>query len=301
MNVKRAALGAIVLVAMGIVSSCLSDIVSPQAQLKIDTVAIQNFFLANQIEPVRIQSGLWYAVDTLTDALYPTLTDSVRIRYITKVIPSQGDLSAASLSKVDESPGKTVLLSSVIAGWQQALLRITVGSSGRIYVASGLAYGAVDYKPTLASSSVIPANSNLWFEFKLLGSTSGTRLTSDLTAIDSYVSSISVVATKHASGIRYTSDNAGTGQSPTSVSTIDVTYTGKILKSDSLFANVTTPVTINLKDQVPAWRIILPQLKTGSTVTMYVPSGYGYGGTSPSVKIPANSNLVYTVTLLKVY
>ena len=50
---------------------------------------------------------------------------------------------------------------------------------------------------------------------------------------------------------------------------------------------------------IKGWQIGFPLLAEGSEAILYVPSGLAYGGnTQPS--IPANSNLIFNVKLLKV-
>jgi len=285
---QKIALLTLLLSVVAMVTSCLKDNpISSQTQLREDTIAISNFLLQQNIVATKLPNGVWYVIDTPAIGFYPVLTDSIQISYEARLIPS--------LDKIDAVSRRNVLLSSVISGWQLTLPRFTVGSSGRLFVPSGLAFGATSYVPKNGVSNY-PPNSNLLFYIKILG-VIGTRLSSDVAAIDAYLGA--AVVLKDPSGIRYSYDSSGFGKKPVLTDSIEVTYTGKILNADSTFANKSNAV-VSLKDQVPAWKIILPKIKEGDSVTMYVPSGYGYGSAFVTPQIPANSNLQYNVTLIKV-
>ncbi|MCU0369158.1 MAG: FKBP-type peptidyl-prolyl cis-trans isomerase [Cyclobacteriaceae bacterium] len=53
-----------------------------------------------------------------------------------------------------------------------------------------------------------------------------------------------------------------------------------------------------------AFQVGLPKLPEGSKATLYIPSGLGFGTdalTSGGITVPANSNLIYEVELVKVF
>ncbi len=260
------------------------DTVTYQAQFKSDTTSISSFLKSNGIQAVKINTGLWYSIDELGLGVFPALSDCVTVAYTARLIPSLGE--------VDHVDSTTVLLSGAISGFQQALILFPSDSHGELYIPSGLAFGASEYKG-------IPPNSNLLYEVKLIR-VRGTRLTNDITTINSYLSTNSIVAQSDPSGIQYTVDTTGvTGQMPILADSILVTYTEKILNADTV-TNVNTPLKIALKDQVTGWRIMLPKyLAEGAKMVMYTPSGYAYGS-SVIAGIPANSNLVYEINLIKV-
>lgn len=275
------------LVSLSLQSCHKADTISSQAQLKSDTTSISSFLKSYDPEAIKVNTGYWYSIDTLGNGVFPVLSDSVTISYTAKLIPS--------LQVVDYSTSTTVLLSASISGLQEGLLLFPAGSYGELYIPSGLAFGVSAH-----NENKIPPNSNLLYEVKLMG-VKGTRLSSDIATIDSYLQNHSMVAQHDDSGIRYTLDKIdSTTAKPGAADFITVTYTERVLNADTLIASVNTPVKIALKDQVTGWRIMLPKyLSEGSAITMYVPSGYAYGST-PSAAIPANSNLVYVVNLIKV-
>ena len=118
----------------------------------------------------------------------------------------------------------------------------------------------------------------------------------------SYLQGKSIVPQHDDSGIRYTIDaiDSTATTKPGTDDLITVTYTEKILTADTLITAVDTPTKIALKDQVTAWRLMLPKyVAKGTKITMYVPSGYAYGSFGKE-GIPTNSNLEYVVTLIKI-
>ena len=287
--------------------SCIKqETITTQAQLKSDTSSISNFVKSNNPAAIKVNTGFWYSIDDLGNGVYPVLSDTVTISYTVKLIPESTppDLKEADLDRVGYSTSSTLVpLSKAISGLQQALILFPANTSGRIYIPSGLAFGtSAHYDMAHDTSQVsIPPNANLLYEIKLT-SVKTTRLTNDISAIDSYLQTNSLVAEHDTlSGIRYTIEIDSTKtKKPALTDSILVTYSERILNADTVVTSVNTPVKIPLKDQITAWRIMLPKyLSEGATITMYAPSGYVYGS---SVKgaIPANSNMVYIVTLIQV-
>jgi FKBP-type peptidyl-prolyl cis-trans isomerase FkpA len=273
------------LVTLSLQSCHKVDTVSSQAQLKSDTAAIRSFLTEYNIQATKVNAGFWYSIDTLGNGVYPVLSDSVTISYTAKLIPS--------LQLVDDTTS-TVLLSASISGLQQGLVLFPSNSYGKFYIPSGLAFGVSAH-----NDNRIRPNANLLYEVKLI-EVKGTRLANDIAAIDAYLQNHSIVA-KHdtVSGIRYTIDSmASNASKPGANDFITVTGTERIL-SDTLVTSLNA-FPMALKDQVTAWRIMLPKyVAVGTKITMYVPSGYAYGSSSTAT-IPANSNFVYVINLIKV-
>jgi len=200
-----------------------------------------------------------------------------------------------------------VLLSSAISVLQQGLVLFPDSSSGRIYIPSGLAFGINAHMDTTKVNSqvTIPANANLLYEIKLIGVMS-TRFATDTAAIGNFLrtNSVEPVPLKDVSGIRYTIDNKGqtSTDKPKSGDGVLVTYSENFLTSLDTAKFITKEFA--WKDQVTAWRIMLPKyLTVGSTITMYVPSGYAHGSSTISTTgatIPINSNMIYKVTLVEI-
>ncbi|MBL7861555.1 MAG: FKBP-type peptidyl-prolyl cis-trans isomerase [Cyclobacteriaceae bacterium] len=127
-----------------------------------------------------------------------------------------------------------------------------------------------------------------------------TRLASDIITIDSYLAANSIIATEEPNGVRYVITKQGDGTTPCLESTISVTYTGK-LYSGTVFDSSATPVSFPLERLIVGWKLVLPLLQAGTKVTLYIPSGYGYGPQGgANGAIPSNANLIFDIELLAV-
>jgi FKBP-type peptidyl-prolyl cis-trans isomerase FkpA len=117
----------------------------------------------------------------------------------------------------------------------------------------------------------------------------------DNTVIQAYLSNSHITATEDPSGLYYEVINPGTGASPTISSTVNVTYSGSLLNGE-VFAP-TGNITAALNTLIQGWQIGLPHIAAGGTILLIVPSALGYGNNSNITNIPANSVLLFTITL----
>jgi FKBP-type peptidyl-prolyl cis-trans isomerase len=287
--------------------------VTPAVQLNRDTTDVGIYLRTNHIEATKIPQWVWYKLDTAGLGPYPVLSDSVKVLFYVWQLPTVVDpliTDTIQSSITSKSTTRKALLSTVISGMQMGLQRFPVGSYGRLYIPSGLAFGSTGSLAVPPHTQAIPPNANLLYEVKLL-STAGTRLTADTTAVSNYIGSIatSLVTSgitnikKDPSGVWYSYGAlVQSSAQPTLNSNVKVSLSCEILNSgtpfysvsDTTFALNTTPVT--------ALKIVLPKITVGTTVTIYVPSGYGYGSLSPPLTVnKPNSNLIYTITLNSVF
>jgi FKBP-type peptidyl-prolyl cis-trans isomerase len=113
--------------------------------------------------------------------------------------------------------------------------------------------------------------------------------------IKAYIATNNITATKDPSGLYYSVITPGTGAYPTSTSTVNVNYTGKLLDG-SVFApaaNLSSP----LSGLIKGWQIGIPHINAGGRILLLIPSALGYGNSSPGAGIPANSVLIFTIDL----
>lgn len=135
---------------------------------------------------------------------------------------------------------------------------------------------------------------------KSLGYVDKTKLASDIVAIDEYLDAQSIIAVEDQSGLRYVIHEAGTGKKkPCIESYITVNYEGKILNGSTPFDKSTSPVSFPLSGLIVGWQIAFTKFTAGTSATLYIPSGYGYGPNAQG-SIPANSILVFDVELVEV-
>ena len=127
---------------------------------------------------------------------------------------------------------------------------------------------------------------------------------SEVTQLEAYLSTNSITATKHCSGMYYTIDAAGSGASATACSTVGVTYKGQ-LTNGTVFDQRTT--SFELDQVIAAWTKGVPLIKTGGKIKLYCPPSLAYGSqvvrdpVTGNTVIPANSILVFEVVLNNVY
>lgn len=118
----------------------------------------------------------------------------------------------------------------------------------------------------------------------------------EIQSVKEYLDANNITAEQHCSGLFYTIDEPGTGESPKACSTIAFTYEGK-LTNGTVFDKSTQTVVYQLGGLIRGFQNGIPKLKAGGRMHLYVPPSLGYGSNaSPSV--PANSILIFDVTLV---
>jgi FKBP-type peptidyl-prolyl cis-trans isomerase FkpA len=136
-----------------------------------------------------------------------------------------------------------------------------------------------------------------------------TRLKADSLAIVDYLATNSITGTDIKDNVRYLITQLGTGVTPCIESTVTAKYQGRLLKTGSIFDP--TPgsgviwdereVNFKLSNLILGWQIALPVIPVGSKVTLYIPSGYGYGANGGgNGAIPSNANLIFEIELIAV-
>lgn len=179
------------------------------------------------------------------------------------------------------------------------LLEMQEGGKMTFYAPSGYCFGP-------RSNELIPANSNLVFDLELVSvvRNESEQFAADTTIIETYLESNEIDALVHESGIRFTVEFGGIGESPTSDSQVTVAYQGRFLNG-SVFDESEDGVTFGLKGLIEAWQIMIPTMKSQGKITIYAPSGLCYGEPGSldafgNVIIPTNSILVFDMELLEI-
>lgn len=120
--------------------------------------------------------------------------------------------------------------------------------------------------------------------------------TAEVQALQNYITSNSITAIQHCSGVFYTIVNPGTGKSPNACSNILARYKGTLLSNGSVFDESTSGAYFSLGGLIPAWRNVIPLLKEGGKIIMYVPPYLAYGDQTVGT-IPGGSYLAFEVDL----
>lgn len=124
------------------------------------------------------------------------------------------------------------------------------------------------------------------------------QLQKDLKTIDDYLAANNIDADQDVDGlIRYVIHRTGPAtRKPTLDSCATVNYRGRFLSTGAEFDKGTN-FAFPLNGVINGWKIGIPLLDVGDSVTFYIPSGlaYGYYGYPP--EIPSNANLIFNVGL----
>jgi FKBP-type peptidyl-prolyl cis-trans isomerase FkpA len=119
-----------------------------------DQLTIEAYARDNGLTTQRTSTGLHYIIDTVGNGTFPTISNTVRVNYVGKLLNG---------TQFDANNNITFPLTGVIVGWQQGIPLFSVGGSGRLIIPSSLAYG-----PS-GQGSNIPPNAVLDFDIDLLG------------------------------------------------------------------------------------------------------------------------------------
>lgn len=95
----------------------------------------------------------------------------------------------------------------------------------------------------------------------------------------------------------------GTGAEVKSGDTITANYVGALMSDGTVFdasANHGGAATFPLSGVIQGWSLGIPGMKVGGTRRLLIPAALAYGASSPSAAIPANADLVFDVTLVKI-
>ena len=99
-----------------------------------------------------------------------------------------------------------------------------------------------------------------------------------------------------ASGLQYKVIKPGEGPSPTATDTALVKYEGRLRDGTIFDANDQTPMPVG--GVVPGFSEALQLMQKGGEYRVWIPSELAYGDVSPGPELPANSLLIFDVTLL---
>ncbi|SMO94708.1 FKBP-type peptidyl-prolyl cis-trans isomerase [Gracilimonas mengyeensis] len=123
------------------------------------------------------------------------------------------------------------------------------------------------------------------------------QLQADIDAIESYLSENNIDAEVDPSGIRYVIHNPGDGKSPSLCKTVAVTYEGRLMSNGNVFDGTDSSVAFGLNRLITGWQVGIPLLEEGGSITLYIPSVYGYGSRGSGNAIPPNANLIFDIEL----
>ncbi len=189
----------------------------------------------------------------------------------------------------------------VISGWDISLADMKAGEIRIVILPAEHGYGN-------RSTGSIPANASLIFEISLLDNgsekTSSKKDTPPIKSGDTLA--LSDFA-KTSSGIMYKIVKTGSGEKPLQGETVVVNYSGYLLadgkkvgaKFDSSYdRNMPFSFKLGARQVIAGWEITLADMKVGETRIVILPSKHAYGSRA-TAKIPADSSLIFEISLIK--
>lgn len=253
----------------------------------VDEEIISEYLTENNIQAERDPSGLYYKIinEGTGAPIGDDVTQDDKVTFSFK-----GYLTNGSVFADTEGENITQYLSQILLGFRIGLPKINREGEIHLYVPSGLAYGS-------SGNSGVPANSVVIFEVKV----DRDQADIDEDVLAAYLEENSIVAESDESGLYYQIHEEGEGDNVSEYSSIDATYEGTLL--DGTMFDEGTVSNFLLSGAIEAWRIGIPKLKKGGSATFYCPSQLAYGhipqvDNDGEVKIPANSILVFNVTIV---
>ncbi len=108
--------------------------------------------------------------------------------------------------------------------------------------------------------------------------------------------------TTTASGLKYIVLKEGTGPKPTATSNVKVHYTGNLVSGKVFDSSVQRgePIDFGLNQVIKGWTEGLQLMSEGSKYKFYIPYNLAYGDRAMGEIIPAKSDLIFEVELLKI-
>lgn len=214
----------------------------------------------------------------------------------------------------------TVGAGQMIKGWDKMLPLMRTGDKVIAIMPSPLCYGPQARPPHIG------ANAILKFEMELLdaGDKAVAQQQSDNKAIEAHLKAQKIklqavpkngikkangkIAYKDPSGIYYVVHKLGSGAAAEKGKKATVNYTGSLLDGTVFDSNVdpkfnhVSPFTFNVGagNVIKGWDAMLPLMKKGQKVTVYIPSGMAYGPQARPPHIPANGILRFDIELKEV-
>jgi FKBP-type peptidyl-prolyl cis-trans isomerase FkpA len=290
------------LLSAAIFTSCRKD-KDFQNIKEYDAEQIQGYIKANGLTAMKADdgdtSGVYYQILNPGDATKPRIEYSDRLSIAFTIRSFDGKYSTTdTIANHFNGFLGQFTQSGLPKGLQLAIFNILKykGGSMRLLIPSRLAYGKEGYGSGSSSNtgSRIAGNQCLDYYVNVIGNQDAY----DDISIQKYFAAKSLTGyTKHVSGFYYKitgSDTSTYVVKPTSK--IKITYTGTIL-NETKFDENTSEISLNVDGLVPGFQTGIMLAKPGQALSLFIPSGLGYGQPANS-PIPAASCLHFEVNLV---
>jgi len=121
---------------------------------------------------------------------------------------------------------------------------------------------------------------------------------SETAALKDYIDSNHIDAVADPRGFFYKIIEDGKGNHPNVCSSFVVTYSAKLTNGTVVDKGAEVPFDLSML--ILGWQEGVPLIATGGSIILYLPPSLAYGSTTVGA-IPANSNLVFNITLSSIY
>ncbi|HEX5168772.1 MAG TPA: FKBP-type peptidyl-prolyl cis-trans isomerase [Cyclobacteriaceae bacterium] len=221
----------------------------------------------------------------------PHQGQKVTVHYIGRLFPSETVFDSGT------KEGDLQEITPLVLGYSAQ--NLMTNSQARIYVPSKYGYGE-EGNSTLG----VPPNAiliyDVWVEKTERTALEQSRFETDSTSIANYLEANQISATYNPGGIWYTVTEPGTGDYPNVYNSITCQYSLKLLSNPGTNIETGTLTQTNIFGLIDGFKVAMPLFNEGTKATFYIPSGLGYGPNGTS-SVPANSNLIYDITLTTVH
>ncbi|MEQ8472202.1 MAG: FKBP-type peptidyl-prolyl cis-trans isomerase [Marinoscillum sp.] len=273
----------IMFIVLGMTSCGDNDVYDPIEQFQNEQKLIDEYLVENGLNAKEdtLGYGLRYVILEEGTGAKPKLDEVVLVDYEGSLLESgevfdSGDSIFANLSRV-------------IAGWQILMPHLREGGEMLMFMPSVYAYGQ-------NGVGEIPGGVPLIYRVKLRDIMS--QFTYEQQRIERYLEENELVAeTDTIEGLRYIITEEGDGNYPTKTSDVNVDYEGRFLVNDDVFDSK-TDIDFNLNNLIDGWGVLMPYVKKGGSITMFIPSKFAYGASgNASGTIPPFTTLIFEVKL----
>ena len=139
-------------------NSNAATLMTPEERLIYDVNVIDSYLTENNIEAVKLESGVRYVIKEMGAGPLPTKDNCVRFKYDGYVLYETNFFD----SNQTAAGGLKIALKSLISGMQIGLKQMPVGTKGTVFIPSNLGYGGTPQPG-------IPGYSILRFEVEVTG------------------------------------------------------------------------------------------------------------------------------------
>lgn len=241
---------------------------------------IQAYIAANNLSPIKSNSGLYYIIEEQGTGARPSLSDRVKVAY--KGYFTNGDV-------FDESQDglSFPILANLIPGFAEGINYLNAGGKAKLIIPANLAYGS-------RGNEQIPAGAVVIFDIELLYVNYVEENEAD---IQTYLSVNNLTSQISDSGLHYIINEEGDGENPTESDNVTVAYKGYFLDGAVFDESNANGVQFNLQNVISGWTEGITYFKEGGSGVLLIPSSLAYGNAGIST-IPGGAVLVFDINLI---